>query len=90
VTDRPQLHRSDGAGELETPPGSIYVRIHRDRERRYPTLSVFTWYRVTSIDPDGSAWIDAQDDDQPLNLPAAHLGAVRAGRRTAVPTSWPV
>jgi hypothetical protein len=89
VTDRPRLLGSDGGADEVTPAGAVYVRIHRDRTGQYPTLSPFTWYRVTSIDPDGSAWIDAQDDDQPFNLPAAHLGSVRAGQGTTVPASWP-
>lgn len=54
-----------------------------------PTLSAFTWYRVVSIDPRGDAWIDCQDDDEPLLLSANRIGAVQAGQGTTYPASWP-
>lgn len=77
-----------GQGEPETPPGAVYVRLAPSNAGEFPTLSVFTWYRVVSIDPLGDAWIDAQDDDGPLLLPADRIGAVQSGQGTHVPASW--
>lgn len=91
MTDRPPLGIVHGFGDPDpqTPAGAVYVRLKRDRAHEYPTLSAFTWYRVVSIDPRGEAWIDCQDDDEPLLLPANRIGAVKAGKGTEVPSKWP-